>query len=39
VEGPYAVFDPAGALVAVYRDEHAKAIPEMVMAPAAEAAR
>ena len=39
VEGPYAVFDPAGALVAVYRDEHAKAVPEMVLAPAADAAR
>ena len=35
LDGPYAVFDPKGALVAVYRDEHAKAVPEMVLAPAA----
>lgn len=34
LEGPYAVFDLSGALVAVYRDEHAKAVPEMVLAPA-----
>ncbi|HXJ65957.1 MAG TPA: tRNA pseudouridine(55) synthase TruB [Actinomycetota bacterium] len=33
IEGPYAVFDPNGSLVAVYRDEHAKAVPEMVLAP------
>jgi tRNA pseudouridine55 synthase len=33
IEGPYAVFDPAGRLVAVYRDEHAKAVPVMVLAP------
>jgi tRNA pseudouridine55 synthase len=33
IEGPYAVFDPVGRLVAVYRDEHAKAVPVMVLAP------
>jgi tRNA pseudouridine55 synthase len=32
--GPYAVVGPDGRLVAVYRDEHAKAVPEMVLAPA-----
>jgi tRNA pseudouridine55 synthase len=34
IEGPYAVLGPAGLLVAVYRDEHAKAVPVMVLAPA-----
>ena len=33
IEGPYAVFGPDGRLIAVYRDEHAKAVPEMVLAP------
>ena len=33
LEGPYAVFGPDGRLVAVYRDDHAKAVPEMVLAP------
>jgi tRNA pseudouridine55 synthase len=33
IAGPYAVLDPGGRLVAVYRDEHAKAVPEMVLAP------
>ena len=33
IDGPYAVFDSNGRLVAVYRDEHAKAVPEMVLAP------
>ncbi len=33
IEGPYAVLAPDGRLVAVYRDEHAKAVPEMVLAP------
>jgi tRNA pseudouridine55 synthase len=33
VDGPYAVLDGGGRLVAVYRDEHAKAVPEMVLAP------
>jgi tRNA pseudouridine55 synthase len=31
--GPYAVLGPDGRLVAVYRDEHARAVPEMVLAP------
>jgi tRNA pseudouridine55 synthase len=35
LEGPYAVFDPEGRLIAVYRDEGAKAVPEMVLAPRA----
>ena len=34
LDGPYAVLAPSGSLVAVYRDEHAKAVPEMVLAPA-----
>ncbi|HEY7280177.1 MAG TPA: tRNA pseudouridine(55) synthase TruB [Actinomycetota bacterium] len=34
IAGPYAVLAPDGRLVAVYRDEHAKAVPEMVLAPA-----
>jgi tRNA pseudouridine55 synthase len=33
IDGPYVVLDPNGRLVAVYRDEHAKAVPEMVLAP------
>jgi tRNA pseudouridine55 synthase len=33
IEGPYAVYGPDGELVAVYRDEHAKAVPETVLAP------
>jgi tRNA pseudouridine55 synthase len=32
IEGPYAVLDPDGRLVAVYRDDHARAVPEMVLA-------
>jgi len=39
IEGPYAVFDPTSALVAVYRDEHAKAVPQMVLAPVGDAGR
>jgi tRNA pseudouridine55 synthase len=31
---PYAVLGPGGVLIAVYRDEHAKAVPEMVLGPA-----
>jgi len=31
--GPYAVFGPDGRLIAVYRDDHAKAVPEMVLPP------
>jgi tRNA pseudouridine55 synthase len=34
IEGPYGVYDHAG-LIAVYRDDGAKARPEMVLAPAA----
>jgi tRNA pseudouridine55 synthase len=34
VEGPYGVYDRAGGLVAVYRDDGSKARPEMVLAPA-----
>jgi tRNA pseudouridine55 synthase len=34
IDGPYAVLDPEGRLVAVYRDEHARAVPVMVLAPA-----
>jgi tRNA pseudouridine55 synthase len=32
IEGPYAVFDPAGRLLGVYRDEGSRARPEMVVA-------
>ncbi len=35
LEGPYAVLDPEGRLVAVYRDDGAKAVPEMVLTPPA----
>ena len=35
LDGPYAVLDPDGRLVAVYRDEGPKAVPEMVLAPPA----
>ncbi len=35
LDGPYAVFGPDGRLVAVYRDDLAKAVPEMVLAPPA----
>jgi tRNA pseudouridine55 synthase len=31
IEGPYAVFDPDGALIAIYRDDGPKARPEMVL--------
>ncbi len=34
LEGPYAVFAPDGHLVGVWRDEGAKARPEMVLGPA-----
>jgi tRNA pseudouridine55 synthase len=33
VSGPHAVFGPDGRLVAVYRDDGARAVPEMVLAP------
>jgi tRNA pseudouridine55 synthase len=32
IAGPYAVFDPRGRLVGVYRDEGTKARPEMILA-------
>jgi tRNA pseudouridine55 synthase len=35
IEGPYGVYEHGGRLVAVYRDDGAKARPEMVLAPAA----
>jgi tRNA pseudouridine55 synthase len=34
VEGPYGVYAPDGSLVGVYRDAGARAMPEMVLAPA-----
>lgn len=34
IEGPYAVFGPDAALVGIYRDEGAKARPQVVLAPA-----
>ncbi|MGH2739706.1 MAG: tRNA pseudouridine(55) synthase TruB [Actinomycetota bacterium] len=33
IEGPYGVFDPADRLIGIYRDEGAKARPEVVLAP------
>jgi tRNA pseudouridine55 synthase len=33
IEGPYAVFDPNGRLLGVYRDVGSKARPEMIVAP------
>jgi len=33
IEGPYAVYGPDGALTGIYRDEGAKARPEVVLAP------
>lgn len=33
IEGPYAILGPERRLVAVYRDDGAKAVPEMVLAP------
>jgi tRNA pseudouridine55 synthase len=32
IEGPYAVFAPGGGLIGVYRDEGAKARPEVILA-------
>jgi tRNA pseudouridine55 synthase len=32
IEGPYAVFDPDGALIGIYRDEGAMARPEVILA-------
>ncbi len=34
IEGPYAVVDHGGTLLGIYRDDGAKARPEMVLAPA-----
>jgi tRNA pseudouridine55 synthase len=34
VEGPYGVYDPAGRLIGIWRDDDGKARPEMVLAPA-----
>ncbi len=33
IDGPYGVFDGAGRLIGVYRDEGGKARPEMILAP------
>lgn len=33
ITGPYGVFSPDGRLIGVYRDDGAKAVPEMVLAP------
>ncbi len=32
IEGPYAVLDPEGRLIGLYRDEGGKARPEVVLA-------
>ncbi len=37
IEGPYAVFGPDGRLIGVYRDDGAKARPEVILAPPDEA--
>lgn len=34
IDGPYGVYDPRGRLIGVYRDDEAKARPEVVLAPA-----
>lgn len=36
LEGPFGVYDPGGQLVAIYRDEGTKSVPEMVLAPGQE---
>ncbi|MEA2580679.1 MAG: tRNA pseudouridine55 synthase [Actinomycetota bacterium] len=36
IEGPYGAYAPDGRLVGIYRDDLTKAIPEMILAPAAE---
>jgi tRNA pseudouridine55 synthase len=36
IEGPYAVFGPDGLLIGVYRDDGAKARPEVILAPETE---
>jgi tRNA pseudouridine55 synthase len=34
IDGPYGVYGPGGELIGIYRDENAKAVPEMILAPA-----
>jgi tRNA pseudouridine55 synthase len=34
IEGPYRVIGPDGSFVGIYRDEGAKAVPEVILAPA-----
>jgi tRNA pseudouridine55 synthase len=34
IEGPYGVYGPGGALIGIYRDRNAQAVPEMILAPA-----
>jgi tRNA pseudouridine55 synthase len=34
IEGPYAVFSPNGRVLGVYRDDGAKARPDVILAPA-----
>jgi len=34
VDGPYGVYDPAGRLIGIWRDDDGKARAEMVLAPA-----
>jgi len=36
IDGPYAVFGPGGRLIGVYRDDGAKARPEVILAPGSE---
>jgi tRNA pseudouridine55 synthase len=38
LEGPYAVFSPGGRLIGVYRDDGAKARPEVILAPVVDGA-
>ena len=33
IDGPYAVFDPDGSLIGIYRDVGAMARPEVILAP------
>lgn len=34
IDGPYAVLDPGGRLIGIYRDDGPRATPEMILAPA-----
>jgi len=34
IDGPYGVYGPGGELIGIYRDQNAKAVPEMILAPA-----